>query len=47
MIEADLARIVIKVQAAEEVYLNQFNDWNRLTQWDHFSALDRQLSTDS
>ncbi|RUM16845.1 hypothetical protein EFD56_21240 [Rhizobium phaseoli] len=47
VIEADLVRIVIKAQAAEEVYLNQFNDWNRLTQWDHFSALDQQLSRDS
>jgi hypothetical protein len=46
VIEADLIKIVIRVHAAEENYLNSFEGWKRLTQWDHFPAFNQQMSTD-
>lgn len=42
--KAGSVTIEIEVRDADAVYLNEFDKWNRITQWDHFSALAEELT---
>ena len=42
-VTAGTVKVNIDILDAESVFLNQFEKWHRITQWDHFSALSEEL----